>query len=1246
MANNIFSGWFQINTIFNFRLSRRPFKVDKNLFDQLYSEHYTKDIRSKYNPALFVDQDQNKALKLLNEIKFNKGHYASYGNELRALKDWLDDFPVVYAELKKFLKAEKISINKKSKQYIQLEILLKESKQLKRQINGQKTMLANGIATGLEKLPPILFTKYEYAYGFEQRKINEYSDDLKFITQRASEEYPIAILFRRQSEILLQIKSLNSMNTEFFDKIKIIEGNAGMGKSNISAYITNSLLEDSFPVIFVKAKDFNGSPDAFDKLFMNALKVPEDYKLDEVLKKLDCYGKKNKKRVTLIFDGLNETTYGNEGFSKIWEKNLDRFIEHLQKYKYIYFVATLRTSYIPRIWADKIIPYSNFRLLGFDASNLRQVVVKYFEEYRITYDGLKESEIDYFRTPLLIDLYCQMLNPEKQEEKKAVFGLEGFKSVFDRYVAQLSEKVRLKLDLGTVNQIQDGIGACSDAMLENLNAFIPLMHYYELMHGEKIVRVAGTIGNEILTEYLIYLDENHDGIDVVFHTQQEVGGYLLSKRLIQRHEGVNGVVGSDFFVNNIIDDTEPVHQLKDDILKFLLIEADGNSPLFTENIDHPNIRRLMVILLQTEILSPKTIAVREHLRNKVNSKNEINEIINGLPSYLFDLKSPFNFDFVKSQLLRLEPNVFEYTWTKTLYDNYLKIDRLANEIVQGEIIIEDLENGDLIVEFLIWVLETTIRELRDLITVVLLEYFVKHPNIIFAKIREYFKSDKIYIYERLILICYGICLREQNNDIFINGILRENVAFIYGLQFGERPSNPKYNYIVIDSIKHIVDLAVNKGIFQIRENELEDFSQYRSLNIWHAIDEGDKDAVRSIYLHWTMSDNPDPLRGDFVHYTIPRLEERDNENTLNNIAHIYKHIVNLGYISKEDELSKRELEFKNGNSLIGVDSKIDRLGKKYSWMSYYDYAGYLLNTGRLNVWQEEDSEFGRHYNRLGDVDLEITNPKSVVYSEKLYDTDLFEHKKNDQKWVYNPMYDSLFDLFQKDDFTMLSGFINQREDESYESRSFLLIESFFIKKELLEDGIEKIENREFDWQNDVINNNSTLSKVYFGELYWADNIPQEVVQHSYLPMDEYEESVEYKKSSRQKKTALRAVKSGINVEYEPTVIDYLWESTSKVIATISATVPAVGIGKKLGLRADCKNLQILDSNLKLAFKSFEFKEGFYTEDFSYLRTDLLREYMESNGYLLVYQIKQHTYDRKSGDGSGDFKGMQFKILRG
>lgn len=1235
-------------------INRTNFEINEIWFNNLFVKHYTKDIQAKFNSDLFVDQDFGQAANLLSEIKFETRKINQYKNELRILFDWLVQFKTEYQELKNFLINEKIEINIASKQYEQLELLMQKIDSIKLQIEGQNIIIANGTTADEISLPKIDFD-YEYGYGFDFRRMEEYKDherNLIFLNEKPSEDYPVSVVFRRQSQILRQISTLNSLDSDFFNRVKIIHGNAGMGKSNISAFVVNSLKEENHPAILIKAKDFRGNPDEFNRIFMEQLLVPTGYSIEEILEKINEYGKSLNKRVVLIFDGLNETTFANEGFSKIWENSFDNFIGLLGNFKFIYLVATLRTSYVSRIWNDNQIPYSNFELSGFDSNNLQLVVRRYFDNYKITYNKFKIEDIFYFKTPLLIDLYCQMLNPKKEVEVEAIFGLHGFKDVFEKYIFNLAQKAKQKLSLLTIDQVNDGISRCSTAMINNVEANIPIVDFYSLMQGQHVINVNDTIGHEILSEYLIYLNENHNGRDVVIHTQQEVGGYLLAKKLINDSGSVDNVLQTNFFKTKIIGTVDPLHQLKDDILKFLLIEASANSQIY--DIDNYAIKQFTLITLQTEKINAKTLELRKRFSNNLNSKVGINGILNGLDSNFFNPTSLLNFAFIKEHLLLLDNNLFEFTWTKFIYDNHYQIIILLNKIYDRELLNENSEERELLIDFLILLFETTIREFRDQVYVLLLNFYSNNPELIFEKVIQYSSLNKPYVYERLISICYGVTLLHQNNAEFVNTILKSYVNKLYELQFGKNPKNPVYNYIVVDSIKHLVDFAIFKDIYEVNEGEKEDFNNYRfQLNSWFNTDDDDRKIVSNIFVRWSLSDDPDPLRGDFVHYTIPRLEERDSGNRLDNVANIYKRIIQLGYSQEIENLSTQEIKFRRGEAIYGVENKIDRLGKKYSWISFFDYAGYLLKNGRLKVWSNDDSEDKKYYTRLGDVDIEISNPKPTVYSEKLTDIDLFAHATQNQNWVYTELYDSLNSLYENDDFTLLSGFINQRPNESYDSRSFLIVESFFIKKESISEDIYDIMDRNFIWRDDVVNNNSSLSNIYFGELYWADNIRINEMDWKNLPLIE-EEDVDYivkpldfiyypdlYQEDDVGKRIKRKRNKQISFEYEPTIIGYLWESDSKVIPTISSTIPSANIGKQLGLKADVANLQILDKNNTLAFKSFDFTENYYDQTFEYFRTDLLKEYMEHNNFLLVYQIKQHTYDRNAGDGTGDFRGMKF-----
>lgn len=1266
---NVFIGLFQVVNQKYYEIVRQDFNITEEWFDKIFQKHYTSDIKEKYNSDLFVDQ--GTGVKILRNIGEANRNYDYHQNELRVLGDWIKDFLRYYEELKTLLKKENILINEDSRQYIQLELLKVRSTGFLNQINQHNKIFKIKELDKIDTLHMFDNTDLEIARSFNINQIDDYLPEDKFISQKLSEQedgFSIVIVFRRLSEIVSQIRNVNDFLGSINSRTKFIHSKAGMGKSNLSAFLTNTLISNGSPVIFIKARSFNGDPDNFDEILMRQLEVPNNYLLSEVLGKLNNFGKVNQQRVTLIFDGLNETSCGINGFSPIWKNNLDQFIEQLKSYPYLFFVTTLRTSYIERIWESNSIPYNSEELIGFnDKDILLEVVEKYFNHYNIKFNSPSKVDVFYFQTPLLLDLYCKMLNPDRIEEVDPKFGLEGFSSVFEQYISKLAQKIKFDLRLVSTEVVTNGIQRCSFEMLRKTGAFLPILTYYSSIEGGNVSKVDGTVAHGILEEFLIYLKESLNDADVVVHTQQEVGGYLLAKALLNQYNNdISKLIQGEFFQKHIIGSDEDQHQLANDIMKFLIV-VSGEYKLLIENFaSEPTVKDYLWIKLQREETSELNIELRKTLSAQLKSKEDIARLLDNAKPRLFHPDSPLNFLFVKDEILKLSGLDFELTWSKFLYKNanlfsgFLKVDFKE---------FEEMGQLEISLEITIWLLESTSHNMRDEATKNLLEYSITTPSFIFTKVEEYSVLVRPYIYERLSAISYGVCLRKQNDTGFINGLFKEQIMAFYNLQFGKEPTAPVYNYIVIDSLKHIVDLAIYKEVFALEENDLNSFKKYnfRPNATWSEITDKDKNYVAGIVGSWHNSANSDPFKGDFVHYTIPRLQKKGTERSYNRstaTANIYKRLIGLGY-KTEDEIESfdtQEHEFYFGHQADGIAGKIDRLGKKYSWMAFFDYAGHLLNIGELEVFQEEDTSTYSYYKRLSDVELEVSFPVKTVLDKKLYTNSLFADKSNLPLWTEIEKFDTLEEVYKQEfnskEFTLVDGYFveSEKSDHTYNVRSFLLVESFLVKKSDIEGKEEQILNRTMDWDHAFHASAGSLSKTYFGELYWADNIPILKQNSVFIPSTEMRkkgprnvsEGWSFREGFIEKERAEQGPKMipiQVQLNLEPTIVEYHWESDSEIYPSLRANIPSTNIGKQLNLKTDPEKFLILDENLEIAFESVEYEEkDVLSQNSDYLRTDLLKKYLKENDLVLMYQIKQHTFDRNAGDGSGDFRGMQFKII--
>ncbi|WP_321285797.1 hypothetical protein [uncultured Sunxiuqinia sp.] len=1247
-------------------ITREPFEINKDWFIELNNFNSSKEFNSKFDSVLYEEQGLGEEI---TDSLFVTKKISIFSNEVRILHDWLVQFREEYLNLKDVCKSENISINKDSLENIQLEYLANRLNYFHDCIDEIQTSIQSGVISSLDEIPILDNERLEVPshYGQDQRKEKYFAD--KKPSDRMASEY----VFRRVTEIINQIPIVNRLTQGLKEKVILVTGNAGMGKSNLSAFLSNKISEEGGASILLRAKSFSGESTELESLILKKLQVPDNYTLKEVLDKINGYGLENNIRIAIIIDGLNETTYTNQGFSPIWRLHLNDLIDNVISYSNIYFIATLRTSYKNRIWPSDIIPYNSHELTGFSNENLKSVVKKYFDLYKITFQNITSSDIFYFRTPLLLDLYCKMLNPRRQSQVEPLLGLTGFKQVFKNYINNLTEEVRLELDLPTTGLVHEGISKCSDALLSNLEAQIEIIDYYRLMGDGDVRNINNTIGNKILEGFLIYIQDSINLKDVVVHTQQEVGGYLLSNQLLLQYKNIQGIVNSDFFQTHLIGKEENLHQLKDDILKFLIVESEERKELITQYSNAKAINDIIWQKLQREPISDNNMELRDSLLPKSPSVEELYNIINNSRYNFVEPESAINIDFIKKLIFNLESFDLDRSWTKYIYNSFdifiVAIDDFRVNSLALDVIEELHESNKLNLELAIWLLESTIKNVRDKATHILLEYGTIHPHYIFNKLLDFSTSKRLYIYERLAGICYGVCLRRQNDKRFINGVLKSIIPLIYKLQFSKTPKAPSFHYIVIDSFKHMVDIALFKGVFKLDKGEIERLNKYQFTprQAFTEISEADINKVRKIVSDW-HDNSIDPLRGDFVTYTIPRIIKNDytNKHITDHViatAYIYKRLLENGYIPRERFVPEdaEEQKFYFGENDRYIEGKVDRLGKKYSWNALFEYAGFLLNKGELDVWYGGDDAVSSHYTRLSDVELEVSYPAKTPSISKtpLVSIDLLEERGKNKSWTQKEFFDVLNIIKRKQidnqEYTLLRGDISQKFDESYDVRSFLIIESFFVKKEGLTKQLNRIDEKLFSWDDDFHASGGNLSKTYFGELYWADSIPNLIFTSESIPTGKFADrdvrllihdvlgNSEFK-DKKPGDIVKRRVPIKISINVSPTMMEYLWETDSNIYPGLSEFIPSPNIGKQRGFKSDPKNLRILDTKGEYVFIKEQYKP---TEQISqelyYLRTDELSKYLDENDLFLLYQIKQHSYDRTSEDKPADFRGLKFSL---
>ncbi len=1243
--STIFSKIYKNPTLIN----RPDFKCEEDWLNTLCDLYYDDEIKSKYIPELHQEVDENKYR--LTELLRYDSFLLNFNGEINSCFDYIQRYERSRDDFYQILRAEGKSSFDPSKTFlVKVELLDTRIPLIKESLTALQQILATKNFGLFQKFKTLNILDYGYS-AILSAEIN-----LSLLFDEIPEDpYITRYLTKDHDQVYQLLSGIKRMVENALEQENnyIISGNAGTGKTHLCAHLIRTLKANNEFVMFLKPTLFNGDNVNFEERLLQRLNVPAGYILTEVLTAINNFVKEKNRRCVIIIDALNETTKAGIGFSNIWKNDLQSFINTIRLFPNLMLVCTLRTSYIEHIWSTR--PVYLYEIDGFSENeDVLNACRKYFKYYNIKATNLGKADLTHFKVPLLLDLFCKMTNPTRQQEVSIRLGVQTYVDVFRNYIQKLVVEVKDKVGLQKTTLIKAGFDSSSDKFCVNNQAILDLDEFNDAFDADDSITQDLSIARAVLEGYLIFIkDASGSDQEFIKHTQQEVGGYLLARRLLDLYPDITDLIDTNFFRECIVGtDESKYHQLRLDIIKFLIALNPGIIQ-FLDTPDANNVAWWYVFNGGSESLNKNLTA---DLLQK-NSQIEIRELLRISRNTWLSSQSNHNFHFVSKLILRQSQWDIDKDWTAYIYQNSTffqhAIERYTKMLLEQRGSIVQLK---LAAVFCAYTGATTLRNLRDLSTAFLIEFGQRHPGHLLELSIENAGIADGYIYERLVSSCYGVALNLQNDQAFITKMLPRFAKAFYELQFAAEATHPVYNYIVIDSIKHLLELEFFKNgtIFDFDNREQIINFQFQTPDIWRPPTEEQQQLVNQSSEHsW-----PKPIGMDFGIYTIPRLVDREDISQRTAIANVYKRIYELGYqnidYDKFDDKAFRN--FYNGEKLARRRDKADRLGKKYSWLAFFDYAGYLLLNKQLAGYAPGDIKTYR-YNRLTDVDIDISKPNTHNQrAVRLYAANLMENAGDDLNWHQSIKIDSIYPLVQhKIDeayYTMLYGKIDQRLNEEYKTRSFLLAESFFISRNAQTDAYKELSlNKLHDWKKDVSFFKDDLRHLYFGELYWLEISDDEKQELAHLPTGEtgkrkkrvgpadlFSREIPAEKINTEIEVEYEKT---LNVEVQPSLCEYIWETESDVFPAFSEYFPAVRMGRELDLRADPAQGRILDSNLHACFEVIKYSgPDYFSNDFNYMRSDLLKKYMESNKLTLVFQVKQHSYTEEMNHN----RAMQFYLL--
>ena len=515
---------------------------------------------------------------------------------------------------------------------------------------------------------------------------------------------------------------------------------------------------------------------------------------------------------------------------------------------------------------------------------------------------------------------------------------------------------------------------------------------------------------------------------------------------------------------------------------------------------------------------------------------------------------------------------------------------------------------DRTLQVIVPLLTTTDRRLRDRATRALVQIGQEHPAALFDAALASWSINDPYVPERALAAVYGVCMRtmgEHSGDSSFTDGLAGFAKQLLDLVL--RPSAPNATW-------HALTRGYATGVLQVLQRLRPQALNRADRHLLTPAPGQAPSPFRqaSLISAADIEDSQSAIHMDFGNYTIGRLVQgRDNyDDEHPEYVEVRRQIADrmrqLGYdAARFAEIDRRAAE---QTRYRGDRSKVDRYGKKYAWIAYFEMYGLRRALGKLAEHQADDP-------RSSDCDIDPSFPEPIP----IWDPprkDVFDSAPADlHGWIASgrlPDYEGAVRRTEVDghagDWVLLDAYIREQCADGRELR--WTVDSAFVK----ESSVDRLRTEAKARPGGSGNALPTLGSDYYtyhGEIPWSPAYGSDVRTANGAPRHMGDRAFDHFEHGRWK--------PGIPVE--SACRRWEWESYhSQLNQTGSLVFPAPPIAEKLGLRIVAGISDMRDRNGALATVYREIPSSGFTSHVLYMRRDLIEQYTQSRGARLVQVV--------------------------
>ena len=612
---------------------------------------------------------------------------------------------------------------------------------------------------------------------------------------------------------------------------------------------------------------------------------------------------------------------------------------------------------------------------------------------------------------------------------------------------------------------------------------------------------------------------------------------------------------------------------------------------------------------------------------------------------------PLNASFWSERLLGLSMPEQDLSWTEYVRWNRYDFENILErfeETCRNDQNISDYGKKRLLLlaEYIMWLLTSTVRWLRDQATRALYWYGRRFPEEFLGLVTKSFTINDPYVSERMLAATYGIAMARQNDfkdTSFVTEILPRYAKQLYENMFKPDAPHATTHILARDYAKRTIDIALIHHPDLLTDDERERITPPFTdgeIQKWGKSGDGGEGFP--------------PIQMDFDIYTLDRLikfDSQDPDDHKRVKANVYWRIYDLGFTKENfNEIDKRISQENWNRGRYNEDArKIDRYGKKYSWIAFFELAGFRQDRGLLPERYEDG--------RISDADIDPSFPAEERKHNLVTEDFLGDREISAEDWISKTTSPDLTSYLKVDhlceeqgSWILLDGFLRQKDDQTNRDM-FIFLRGLIVKSEEAEEIIGILKNQE-KIDGHRIPSSPEDHRTFAGEIPWCDTYPTNGWGELRLEIGkvlETEEQVEFLRDgepiswteliefgpqineliAKGDDKALNALLSEQNLEMKiktvenekrkykefevlaPVRENYWEESCSIVIPPRTIVLPAREIAEYLRLYGLPQSFDLFEKeNGRCASITFQHGEKWgETQHFTYLRQDLLERYL-------------------------------------